>query len=37
MIITIARHHMPGAADIDVIGVRYERKKLLCMRLLNEL
>ena len=37
MIVTVARHHMPRTADIDVIGVRYELEKFFGMRLLHEL
>jgi hypothetical protein len=37
VIVTVARHHMPRTADIDVIGVRYEFEKFFRMRLLHEL
>ena len=37
MIVAVTRDHMPCAADIDVIGVRHELKKLFGMRLLDEL
>src|ERR1035437_2057102 len=36
VIVTAARHHMPRAADIDVIGMRYELKKFFGMRLFHE-
>src|SRR5450759_4362913 len=36
VIVTVARHHMPRAADVDVIGVRYQLEKFLGMRLLHE-
>ena len=28
MIVGVPRHHMPGAADIDIFGVRHEFEEL---------
>ena len=37
MIVAVTRDHMPCAADVDVIRVWHEFKKLFGMRLLDEL
>ena len=37
LVVAVANNHMPGAADIGIFGMRHEREKLACVRLLNKL